>query len=555
MNGSRQVALAATGPASLGAGQQVVAEGGNAVDAAIAAAITTMSSEPGIVSAGGAAFVAIWPVSGEPVVVDGNVVMPGRGLGREAFGGGVREVVTDYGGGVTLYAGHGSVAVPGALAACEVAMQRYGSRPWASVVEPAAAVCRDGYPVGGAAARYLGFVGDSLFGVDAGARAVTRHEDGTPYVAGDLARNPLLADVLDRVARDGAEVLTTGEIGRALVDDMRAHGGLVTEADLTAYEVVVREPVRRTLGGWDVAVNPPPSVGGPMLAVMLTELERASRSHPIGGKGTGYAGDRAAGDSPTWDDILRIQRAVLGYRRDVHDLSRDLDRDGWAVLEAVDRHGLAGLPTSSSTAHVSAVDSDGLACAVTMSAGYGAGVTIPGTGLLLNNALGEPELNRLGLHSLTPGTRLASNMAPTVARSGDGGVLAIGSPGADRITTALMQVLAQLCCHGVDLDTAIAAPRAHVRFDDAGEPVVEHEADPAITAAVEKLGWRGHDHGELSMYFGGVGAALREGDGAPTGGGAPTRDGEHTAYGPGVLRAAGDPRREAAVGVSSAGVP
>ncbi|CAN7265136.1 gamma-glutamyltransferase [Knoellia sp. LjRoot47] len=507
---ARRVAVAATGPASLGAGQAVVAEGGNAVDAAIAAAITSMSTEPGIVSLAGGAFVTIWPPSGPPVVLDGNVAMPGRGLPREAFGGGVREVVTDYGGGVTMYAGHGSVAVPGALSACESAVTRFGSRPWESVVAPAAGVCRDGYPIGGAATRYLGFVADGLFGHDTGARALTRRPDGSAFVAGDLARNTELASVLDAVAREGASLLVTGDLGRALASDMAANGGLVTDADLTAYEVVERTPVRRRVGDWDVAVNPPPSVGGPMLAVMLSELERTQ----------GFS----------WDDVLRIQRAVLSYRLAVHDVSHDLDADGHALLETVERHGLAGLPTSASTAHISAVDSDGLACAVTMSSGYGAGVTIPGTGILLNNALGEPELNRLGLHALEPGTRLASNMAPTVARADDGSVLAVGSPGADRITTALMQVLGQLCLHGADLDAAIQAPRVHVRFEQDGEAVVEHEASAEIEEAVAATGLRGLDHGELSMYFGGVGAALL---------GADAR-----------LRAAGDPRREAAVGVA-----
>ncbi|KGN31037.1 gamma-glutamyltranspeptidase [Knoellia sinensis KCTC 19936] len=547
------MAIAATGPASLGAGQAVVAQGGNAVDAAIAAAVTSMSSEPGIVSLAGGAYVTIWPASGEPVVIDGNVAMPGMGLPREAFGAGVREVVTTYGGGVTLYAGHGSVAVPGALLACESAVARFGSASWGAVVSPAAEVCRDGYPIGGAAARYLDLVKDNLFGHDAGARAVTRREDGSPYVAGDLAHNLELADVLDTVAREGASLLTTGEVGRALAADMAANGGLITEGDLTAYEVVDREPVRRTIGDWDVAVNPPPSIGGPMLAVMLTELARASRTHPIGrlrtaegaGSGTrdpyrthpiGRFGTGHAGGGPGWGEILRIQRAVLAYRLRVHDFSRDLDADGHALLASVERHGLAGLPTSASTAHISAVDSDGLACAVTMSSGYGSGVTIPGTGLLLNNALGEPELNRLGLHALTPGTRLASNMAPTVARAADGRVLAVGSPGADRITTALVQVLSQLCLAGADLDDAIQAPRMHVRFDDTGEPIVEHEASAELEEAIAAAGLQGLDHGDLSMYFGGVGAAYRGPDGG---------DGGH-----GELRAAGDPRREASVGVS-----
>ncbi len=505
------VALAATGPVSLAAGREVARAGGNAVDVAVAAALAAMATEPGIVSLGGGAFVSVWAPGAEPVVVDGNVEMPGRGLAREAFGRGVREVHTEYGGGVTMFAGHGSVATPLAAGACEDAVRRFGATPWADVVAPAVAACRAGYPMGGAAARYLGFVAGTLFGPDPEAHAVVTRPDGTPLRAGDVATNPMLADVLALVGERGASVLTTGEVGRAMVADMAAHDGLVTAADLEAVVPVERAPLRRWVGDWDLALNPPPSVGGPMLAVMLGELARHGNYD--------------------WADVLTVQRAVLRYRFEVHDVATDLDAAGHALLAAVDRHGLAGLPTSASTAHVSTVDADGLACAVTMSAGYGAGVTVPGTGMLLNNALGEPELNRLGLHSLAPGTRLASNMAPTTGRTGDGRVIAVGSPGADRITTALMQVLGQGCLHGADLRTAIEAPRVHVRFDDEGRPVVEHESDPAITAAVHAAGLRATDHGALSMYFGGVGAAHRREDG--------------------TLVAAGDPRRQAAVAVVS----
>ncbi|HMM96395.1 gamma-glutamyltransferase [Phycicoccus sp.] len=506
-----EVALAATGPVSLGAGREVAAAGGNAVDVAVAAALAAMATEPGIVSLGGGAYVSVWAPGSEPLLVDGNVGMPGLGLPPEAFGRGVREVSTEYGGGVTMFAGHGSVATPGAVAACEDAQARFGRGSWADVVAPAAHACRDGYPVGGAAARYLGFVADTLFGTDPEAHAVVTRPDGRPLRAGDLATNGRLADVLDLVARDGASVLTTGEVGRAMVADMAAHDGLVTADDLAAHAPVERVPVRRTVGDWDLALNPPPSVGGPMLAVMLGELARRG--------------------SYDWADVLAVQSAVLRYRLEVHDVATDLDAAGHALLASVERHGLAGLPTSASTAHVSAVDADGLACAVTVSAGYGAGITVPGTGMLLNNALGEPELNRLGLHSLVPGTRLASNMAPTTGRTADGRVIAVGSPGADRITTALMQVLGQGCLHGADLRTAIEAPRLHVRFDRTGRPVVEHESDPAITAAVHAAGLAATDHGALSMYFGGVGVAYRRDDG--------------------VLVAAGDPRREAAVALLS----
>ena len=505
----RRVAIAATGPVSLGAGREVARAGGNAVDVAVAAAMAAMSTEPGISSLAGGAYVAVWPASGPPVVIDGNVEMPGRGLPADRFGGGVAEVSTDYGGGVTLYAGHGSVATPGSVTACELAVEELGSLPWADVVAPSEAACRAGYPLGSAAARYLGFTAHSLFGLDPEALALVTRPDGSPVQGGDVATNVPLAEVLAMVGREGASVLTTGEVGRAMVADMARNGGLITHRDLAEYTPLVRPPVRRTVGDWDLAVNPPPSVGGPMLAAMLGEL---------GARGTFG-----------WDDVLAIQQAVLRYRVEVHDLSTDLDAAGHELLLQVDRHGLVGLPTSASTANISVVDADGTACAVTVSSGYGAGITVPGTGILLNNALGEPELNRLGLHRLTPGTRLASNMAPTTGRTRDGRVLAIGSPGADRITTALMQVLGQGCLHDADLRAAIEAPRLHVRFDADGTPVVEHETDEGIAAALGRAGLRGVDHGVQQMFFGGVGAAYRRQDGR--------------------LEAAGDPRREAAVEV------
>lgn len=501
------VAVAATSTGALDAGLEVVADGGNAVDAAVAAALVAMCTEPGIVSLMGGAFVNIWPSDDAPVVIDGNVEMPGRGADPARFGHGIRQVSTTYGGGVTMGAGHGSVANSGAVPALGVARERYGSVPWSRLVEPAVRACIEGYRVGSASATYLAIVRESLFGDDPEAHSLVTGKDGHTLELGETATNPDLADVLELLAAQGPALLTTGAVGRVLADEMAAHGGLVTSADLEAYEPVVRPPTRRTIGAWTVAFNPPPSVGGPMLAVMLAELARRGRW--------------------SWADAIEIQRRVLRYRLTVHDRSSDLAADGLALLEKVERYGLSGLPSSASTAHVSTVDSSGLACAITMSSGYGAGITIPGTGILLNNALGEPELNRLGLHAVAPGTRLASNMAPTTARSRDGSVLAIGTPGADRITTALMQVLGAALLNGTDLREAIDAPRLHVRFLDDGSPRVEFEPDAGIAAAVAASGLSGHEYPGPHMYFGGVGAAQLV---------------------DGRVEAAGDARREAAIG-------
>ncbi len=507
---TRRVAVAATGPVSVHAGLSAARAGGNAVDAAIAAMVAAMSTEPGVVSALGGAFVTVWPAGGEPEVIDGNVEMPGRGQPHERFGSGVLKVDVAYGGGVTLFVGLGSAATPGAFAALGLAHERHGAASWADVMAPSISAVRSGYRLGAAAASYLAITHETVFGWDENTRDELRRPDGSPLQAGDTVRSEHLADALALIADEGHRCIYTGEIGRRIAADSAARSGLITRADLAAYQPTVRTPLRLQLGDWDLATNPPPSIGGPVLTVMLQELlTRGTRE---------------------WRDVIDIQRRVLSYRHAVHDLSGDQEEDGYALLETVSRNGLASLPTSSSTAHVSAIDSDGTACAITASSGYGSGATVPGTGMHLNNCLGEPELNRLGLHALAPGTRLASNMAPTTARSADGGALAIGTPGADRITTALMQVLARYCLYDVPLQQAIDKPRLHVRILEDGSPRIEYEEDPEVGEAVAASGLPLVRHDRQAMFFGGVGAAHRSTTGE--------------------LTAAADPRREAATGVA-----
>ena len=464
------------------------AAGGNAVDAAIAAMVAAMTTEPGIVSVAGGAFVTIWPAGGEPEVVDGNVEMPGRGMPSERFGEGLREIHTTYGGGLTLYAGHGSVATPGALAALGVAHDRHGQAAWKDVMAPSVAAARSGYRVGAAAACYLAITGDSVFGWDAHTRPLVTGPDGGTLSAGDLATNPDLADTLEQVVEEGARSMYTGSLAALIATDSEQRGGLVTAADLAAYRPQVRTPLRLQLGDWDVATNPPPSVGGPMLAVMLREL---------------------AGP-PDWDwaRIIEVQRQVLSYRHRVHDLSTDLEEDGYALLETVERHGLAGLPTSSSTAHVSAVGQR----RYRLRDHRIERIRFRRNGSWHRNA--AQQLSRRAraqparpARVWRPGTRLASNMAPSAARRSDGAALAVGSPGADRITTALMQVLGRLCLHGDALQHAIDAPRVHVRILDDGT----RARRPRGRRGGRRGGGRARAavvlHGPQSMFFGGVGAA------------------------------------------------
>ena len=395
----------------------------------------------------GARTSSVWPAGGDPVVVDGNVEMPGRGADPARFGRASARWCTDYGGGVTMMAGHGSVATPGIVPAFAVAAERYAALPWARLVQPAAAAAR-AYPMGAAASRYLAFVADTLFADDAEARALVTG-DGGPLLRGGEERDNTPSATPStgsppRVRRSSRPATSAGRW-------RRAWPSTTGWSPPTTWRRTSRSSGPPTSRRRRLDRRHEPAAGG--------------RRPDAGGDARRAARRRRRGDW-TWDDVIEIQRAVLSYRTSVHDFSRDLEADGIDLLARVGEHGLTALRGSSSTANVSAVDSDGNACTITMSSGYSAGLVIPGTGILLNNALGEVELNRLGIHALSPGTRLASNMAPTTARTDGGRVLAIGSPGADRITTALMLVLGQGCLHDRDLRSAIAAPRIHLRLVD-----------------------------------------------------------------------------------------
>lgn len=203
--------------------------------------------------------------------------------------------------------------------------------------------------------------------------------------------------------------------------------------------------------------------------------------------------------------MVNAQRAVLNYRARQLDGAREsLPQAVEHLLEMAQRAD-TGLLSAPSTSHVSAVDGDGLACAITASAGYGSGVMIDNTGFWLNNSLGELDLHTKGLSGLAPGTRLASNMAPTIARRrSDGAVLAIGSPGASRITTAIAQVLVNFAARGMSLADAVEHPRLHVELGDHQQTIAFEPGLP-----IEPMyNLQPRPFAESSMYFGGVQAVF-----------------------------------------------
>ncbi|MDH3673531.1 MAG: gamma-glutamyltransferase [Gammaproteobacteria bacterium] len=471
------------------AGATVAKQGGNAVDAAIAAAIVSMCTDTGIMSPGCGAFITIWAPGDEPVVIDGYAEMPGSGLGCKRFAEATHEVVFDYGGDTHQRVGYGTIATPGGFAGLALASRQFGRLPWSRLLEPAIQRVERGFPLTGGAAEYLLFTHEAIYSWHPESYRILHHEDGSPLQEGDLVRVPYLADTLRSIARDEAS-LYGGELGQRIAAGVRANGGLLGIEDLESYRAVARVPVRARIGDWDVASNPPPAVGGSCLAGMLLILERLGLGNSL-------------------DDSVRhtiiAQRAVLGYRATHLDgAHQDLPREVERLL-ALANLADPTLLSAPSTSHISVVDSNKLACAVTASAGYGSGVMVDGTGFWLNNSLGELDLHTKGLSDLTPGTRLASNMAPTIARRrSDGAVLAIGSPGASRITTAIAQVLANFAAKDMDLLAAVEHPRLHVEVASGQKTIAFEPGLPVVSMQ----GLKPRPFVEPSMYFGGVQAVL-----------------------------------------------
>ena len=504
-----RIAVATTSQLAADAAAEVAALGGNAVDCALAASLLSINTEPGVCALAGGAFITIWRAGDDPVTIDGNVAVPGDGVTDEQRGHGAVTVTLDYGGGITTLVGPGAVAVPGTLAAMEQAWKRYGSAAWADIFTPAIRACSEGFPLSAACRYYLGYAANCIFDRSDDGYAALHCAEGALHDAGDTIVVPHLADSLLHIAEEGARVFYEGDIAQAIAGHCQDGDGMLTLADLAGYRAIERASITTTIGDWSIASNPPPAVGGSVLAAMLLACGDLESNH---------------WSSTDLARLINSQRACLDFRKRHLDFADDVSAEAVRLIESARSGRLQARWASASTVHTSVVDSDGTGCAITASSGYGSGEMPAGTGLWLNNCLGEIELNRRGLDAGPAGSRLPSNMAPSVARR-DGAVLAAGSPGADRITTALQQFLINYVQREMTLEDAIAHPRVHV--DTSGDSVrlmAEPDLDlPAVELPLTVFP-------SLVMYFGGVGAAVSHRDGR--------------------MEAAADPRREGGVFVS-----
>ena len=343
-------------------------------------------------------------------------------------------------------------------------------------MEVAAATVDGGFPLSEAAYNYLIHAARPIFWDDEASRISVFDGDRLKN-AGEIVEFPGLAASLRYIGEEGASVLYSGDLGEAIVSDLAARGSDLTRQDLVQYQPIVRHPLAMGYRMWGLEVNPPPAVGGVTVALALGLISEIDESGP--------------------SDWAVALTGVFESR--AHDL-----QPGPGFDEAATKALISAGMRSPSTISIAVVDDSGGAAAASFSAGYGSGVVPTGTGMLMNNAVGEIELT--GSRSGAPGARMMSNMAPMVARKG-ADVVALGSPGADRITSALVATMAALAS-GMELAEAIEHPRVHPEFGDWG---VRIATEPGIEMKRFVHPIRQFD--SRHMYFGGVnGASLENGD-------------------------------------------
>jgi gamma-glutamyltranspeptidase/glutathione hydrolase len=483
---TRRGVVAAGHSATAAAGAAVLREGGNAVDAAVAAVLTSFVAEPLLTGFGAGGYLLVVPPGGEPVLLDFFVETPGRELdpGDRAP---LRAVTVDFGDATQVFhVGAASCGTYGTPAGLATAVDLFGRAPLAELTAPAAELARTGVRVAPMQAYLYALLAEINAATPAGrARYLP---GGVPPREGDLVTDPELAEALDRFGAEGPAPFYTGDVAAAVVEEVRAHSGLLGPADLAAYRVIEREPVRVPYRGTTVCTNPPPSAGGVLVGRALAELDSV----------------------PGPPDVAALVAAMAAAER-------ERTPEFLAGLTAAD---CAGANRLGSTTHVSVLDTDGWACSVTCSNGEGSGVVVPGTGVHLNNVLGEEDLSPLGFHTQPPGTRLPSMMAPTVVLRDGVAELVVGSAGSNRIRSALLQVLVNVVDRGMAAQEAVDAPRLH--YDVEGL-----FAEPGIpAAALAATGLPVTAFRSPNLYFGGCQAVARDPmTGELTGGADPRRGG------------------------------
>jgi gamma-glutamyltranspeptidase/glutathione hydrolase len=450
------------------AAAEVLREGGNAVDAAVAGVLATFMAEPLLTSAGGAGIMLVREPGGEAVAVDFFSPFPGAGGRPEHVD--FQAIEVDFGAAKqTFHIGRAAAAVPLVLDGLALAASRFGSLPLTRLAAPSIALARDGVVLDRMTARTFQLLWTILRRDPGCLNEIAEgigHEQ--PPSVGTLIRNTNLAATLSAFAESGE---TPPELRAGLLAEFGpARGGLLSAADFERAKPEVTDPHRFTIGEWTVTTSP--RLGGRLVGMIAEDLA---------------AGAIAKHEA---DEVVRQAQASLSGHRA--------------------RLALPPPGTRGSTTHVSVVDARGGAASVTVTSGEGCGHVVTGTGVHINNFLGEEDLNPAGFHLHYVGAALPTMIAPTIAVHRDGRVIALGSGGANRIRSVVAQVVHALTRRGVSLREAVEAPRVHAE-DGASWVELGERLDPAaVRAGLEREFPVVHGFSARDFFFGGVHVAARD---------------------------------------------
>lgn len=487
------------------AASEILRAGGNAFDAAIAGFLAACVAEPVLASLGGGGFMLARQAEGPARVFDFFTQTPMKMAAASTVD--FRAITADFGTATQeFHIGLGSVAVPGAIAGIFNIHRAHGRMPMTEIVVPAIELAKSGVRVN-AFQAYLLTVVEPIYTATAEARGQFCRDPKTgdaPTVLkqGDTHANPEFADFLDTLGREGPDFFYKGEIADRIGT---LAGCTIDEADLAAYDVIVREPIVTRIHGCNISINPPPAIGGALISLALSMLEKLElRNLEFGGPA----------------HLSALVSVMSACNRAREDSEIDLNPvDGAAMLHKIASHP----PAYRGTTHISAADADGNVAAMTVSNGEGCGSVIPGTGIMLNNMLGEEDLNVAGFFNWPRNCRMSSMMSPGIMISPTGDVTGFGSGGSNRIRSAITQFLTNLAVFEMDLRDAVRSPRLHLE----GSSALDLEPGFPEQGVSEIMGeypdakvWP-----DQSMFFGGVHAIQVDQKGLVTGAADPRRGG------------------------------
>lgn len=494
--------VAAGHQATAAAAAEILGAGGNAFDAAIAGLFAACVAEPVLASPGGGGFLMGYdPAGGGDVLYDFFVDTPRSKRASEEtqfFG-----VEVDFGPAKQeFHIGLGAAATPGFVPGLFAVHRAHGSMAMADLVRPAIKSANEGVIVS-AFQAYLFSIVAPIYAHHADSAKIFA-PGGVPLREGEILRNPYLAETLALLAAQGEILFRDGEVGREIIRQSAQNGGHLDAHDLSDYKVECRPPLVTRHNGAELVLNPAPAASGALIAFSLKLLENLVGQRPS-----------------TITELAHVMAAANDARR-THASAPASLQDG----DIIAAH-LAELSNRArayrGTTHISVVDAEGRAAASTVSNGEGNGYLVGPYGFMLNNMLGEEDLNPDGFGLWTPGQRMSSMMAPTIIRTADGRLIALGSGGSNRIRTAVLQVAINTIDHGMPLADAVVAPRLHV--EKCGTASYEEQfGAKAISALLGEFpdakGWP-----EPNMFFGGVHAVAMASDGVMVGTGDPRRAG------------------------------